>query len=157
MDTIARHTAAYTISAQFVKSGGILRIFVIVMRLLQLAWVLCIASLLTILILQLSCGVIGYGLVNHNPALSNTASLLMIITSISYSAFFVLRAALLEFAKDYVTVGDLLEHLRALRLFCFMIIACSGKKPAYQVALAIYVIDVEYKITNVNRILNVRK
>ncbi len=141
----------------FFKSGRIQRAVISVMRLLQLVWLLCVAALLVILILQLLCGAIGYGITGFGPMSSEMASSLMTVILIAYPTFFILRAVLLEFAKEYITVRDLLDHLKAQRLFCFMLIAFFGKKPAYQAALALYVVGIEYKIANISRIFNVRK
>jgi len=147
---------AYTTASHFVRSGAIQRGFIIIMRLLQLAWALSIVSLLTILLIQVLSSMAGYSVKYDMPICSDIEAFVMSAILFTYPPFFVLRATLIMAAPEFVQIGDYLDHLKAKRLFCILFIFCCRSKPVNQAGLAICVVGIEYEIDKVMRYISAR-
>ena len=75
---------------------------------------------------------------------------------LTYPPFFVLRAMLIMAAPEYVPIGVYLDHLKAKRLLCILLIFCSRSKPVNQAGLAICVVGIECEIDKVRRYISAR-
>ncbi len=135
----------------FIKSGGIRRSLVVLLRILQLAWAFPITILLFIVLLQLFLGAFGYHPFIYVQKQSNIVSILIGAIFLSYPASFALRAIMLELAPEYMDTSDNLDHLRAMRLLCILLAIFSNNKPISQAVLAICAVDLEYKIGKAQR------
>ncbi len=142
---------AYTRVALFVNSGAIQRSFLCVMRLLQLSWTLSIVCLFTVILIQVLLGLVGYSLRYDMLICSDIETVVMSAILFTYPPFFVLRAILIMAAPDYVPISDYLDHLKAKRLLCILLIFCSRSKPVNQAGLAICIVGIECEIDKVRR------
>jgi len=146
----------YTTASQFVRSGAIQRGLIMIMRLLQLAWAASIVCLFTIILIQVLSSMAGYSSRHDMPICSDIGSLVMTATLLTYPPFVVLRAILIMAAPEYVPVADYLDHLKAKRLFCILLIFCSRTKPVNHAGIAICVVGIECEIDKVRRYISAR-
>ncbi len=151
MEAVSLWITAYANAAKFVNSGAIQRSFFCFMRLLQLCWAVSIVCLFTVILIQVSLGLAGYSPQYDFPICSDIEIVAMRSILFTYPPFFVVRAILIMAAPEYITIGDYLDHLKAKRLFCFLLIFCSRSKPVNQAGLTICVIGIECEIDKVRR------
>lgn len=154
METTSLWITAHTNAAQFVNSGAIQRSFMCVMRFLQLSWAMSIVCLFTVILIQVLLGLAGYSPRYDMPICSDIETVAMSAILFTYPPFFVLRAILIMAAPEDVPIGDYLDHLKAKRLFCILLIFCSRSKPVNQAGLAICVIGIECEIDKVRRYIS---
>jgi hypothetical protein len=134
---------------RFIHAGSIPTILILILRLCQIGWALLMLFI---------CACVAFIIAASSTGLCDRHSTVLMSVSMSYPVFacvaiymiaFVIRWAFINIVPERLSQSDVMDHLRACRLFILVMVLCSNRSPKSQALLALCLLNVEYKLSRV--------
>ncbi len=135
----------------FLKSGKIHTYALIALRACQLIWsASMIAVIAVFLIMIIGCAaVMSSELIKD--IMGSIGADLLIISIVFHSVSFIIRATFIAFAPSYLSDSDMIDHLKAKRLYMAILLWNSKGRPASQAIIGVGMLCNEIAIVKMSR------
>ncbi len=135
----------------FLKSGKIQTCALITLRACQLIWSGSMIAVIAISIIMLTCSTTGMCSEPIKSILGNVGADFLLVSIVFYSVSFIIRATFIAFAPSYLSDSDMIDHLKAKRLYMAILLWNSKGRPASQAIIGVGMLCNEIAIVKMSR------
>ncbi len=121
----------------FLKSGKIHTYALIALRACQLIWSASMIAVIAVFLIMLTCSTTGMCSEPIKSILGNVGADFLLVSIVFHSASFIVRATFIAFAPSYLSDSDMIDHLKAKRLYMAILLWNSKERPASQAIIGV--------------------
>ena len=133
------------------KSGKIQTYMLIALRACQLVWSISMIAVIAVFPIMLTCSATGMSSELIKDIMGNISSGLLIICTVFHSVSFIIRATFIAFAPSYLSDSDMIDHLKAKRLYMAILLWNSKGRPVSQAIIGAGMLCNEIQIVEMTR------
>ena len=135
---------------KFWKSGKLQKRSILILRVCQLIWSASMLVVIVIFLIMVLCRTAGICSETYNDITGNIAAAFFIISILLHTASFTIRFLFIEFAPQYLSRDDFVDHLKAKRLYIAIILMNTKGRPVSQVLIGAGMLCNEYEIAKMS-------
>ena len=135
---------------KFWQSGKLQGRSLLILRVFQLVWTASMVVVIFILLIMVLCRTAGICSETFNDITGNIAAAFFIISIFFHTASFIIRFFFIEFAPQYLSRGDFVDHLKAKRLYIAIMLMNTKGRPVSQVIIGASMLCNEYEIAKMS-------
>ena len=135
---------------KFWQSGKLQSRALLILRLCQLVWSASIMGVITVFLIIVLCRTAGICSETFADITGNIAAAFFIISILFHTASFIIRFFFIEFAPQYLSRGDFVDHLKAKRLYIAIMLMNTKGRPVSQVIIGASMLCNEYEIAKMS-------